>query len=46
MIMARTFPIGIRDPEDLAGAVIVLCSDAGTFMTGTGINVNGEYVWI
>lgn len=35
-------PMGIGDPEDLTGAVILLCSDAGKFMTGTDIKIDGE----
>lgn len=36
-------PMGIGDPEDLTGAVILLCSDAGKFMTGTDIKIDGGY---
>jgi hypothetical protein len=35
-------PLGIGDPEDLTGAVILLCSDAGKFITGTDIKIDGE----
>ena len=35
-------PLGIGDPEDLTGAVILLCSDAGRFITGTDIKIDGE----
>lgn len=35
--------MGIGDPEDLTGAVILLCSDAGRFITGTDIKIDGEF---
>ena len=35
-------PMGIGDPEDLTGAVILLCSDAGRFITGTDILIDGK----
>ena len=34
--------MGIGDPEDLTGAVVLLCSAARKFMTGTNIMVDGE----
>lgn len=35
-------PLGrIEEPEDVAGVVVFLCSDAARFMTGQGINVTG-----
>jgi NAD(P)-dependent dehydrogenase (short-subunit alcohol dehydrogenase family) len=35
-------PLGrIEHPEDVAGVVVFLCSDAARFMTGQGINVTG-----
>ncbi|KAL8969435.1 MAG: hypothetical protein Q9197_004341 [Variospora fuerteventurae] len=34
-------PMGIGDPEDLTGAVILLCSEAGRFITGTDIKLDG-----
>lgn len=35
-------PLGrIETPEDVAGVVVFLCSDAARFMTGQGINVTG-----
>ncbi|KAL8639234.1 MAG: hypothetical protein Q9228_003713 [Teloschistes exilis] len=36
-------PMGIGDPEDLTGAVVLLCSDAGKFITGTDIKLDGGY---
>ncbi|KAL8748828.1 MAG: hypothetical protein Q9184_007064 [Pyrenodesmia sp. 2 TL-2023] len=33
-------PMGIGDPEDLTGAVILLCSEAGRFITGTDIKLD------
>ncbi|KAL8830344.1 MAG: hypothetical protein Q9191_001485 [Dirinaria sp. TL-2023a] len=36
-------PMGIGDPEDLTGAVVLLCSDAGRFMTGMDIKIDGGY---
>ncbi|KAL9131301.1 MAG: hypothetical protein Q9217_000736 [Psora testacea] len=35
-------PMGIGDPEDLTGAVVLLCSDAGRFITGTDIKIDGN----
>lgn len=37
-------PMGIGDPEDLTGAIILLCSDAGKFIIGTDIKIDGEYL--
>lgn len=38
----RQTPLGrIEEPEDVAGLVVFLCSDAARFMTGQGINVTG-----
>jgi meso-butanediol dehydrogenase/(S,S)-butanediol dehydrogenase/diacetyl reductase len=35
-------PLGrLEEPEDIAGLVLFLCSDAARFMTGQGINVTG-----
>ena len=28
-------------PEDLVGAALLLCSDAGSFITGANLNVTG-----
>ena len=39
-------PMGIGDPEDLTGAVILLCSEAGKFITGTDIKIDGEHLWL
>ncbi|KAL8861859.1 MAG: hypothetical protein Q9178_001728 [Gyalolechia marmorata] len=36
-------PMGIGDPEDLTGAVVLLCSEAGKFITGTDIKLDGGY---
>lgn len=36
-------PMGIGDPEDLTGAVVLLCSEAGRFITGTDIKIDGGY---
>ncbi|KAI4218014.1 MAG: hypothetical protein L6R36_009165 [Xanthoria steineri] len=36
-------PMGIGDPEDLTGAVILLCSEAGKFITGIDIKLDGGY---
>ena len=35
-------PMGIGDPEVLTGPVILLCSDAGRFITGTDIKIDGK----
>ena len=38
----RTSPIGRAGlPEDLVGGALLLCSDAGSFMTGANVNVTG-----
>lgn len=34
--------LGIGEPEDLTGTVILLCSDAGKFITGTDIKIDGK----
>lgn len=34
-------PLGIGDPEDLTGAVVLLCSEAGRFITGTDVKIDG-----
>jgi len=37
-------PMGrIGEPEDLAGAIVFLASDASKFMTGSEIRVDGGY---
>ena len=36
-------PMGIGDPEDLTGAVVLLCSEAGKFITGTDIKLDGTW---
>ena len=35
--------MGIGDPEDLTGAVVLLCGEAGRFITGTDIKIDGEF---
>ncbi len=35
--------MGMGDPEDLTGAVVLLCSDAGKFMTGVDIKIDGKF---
>ncbi len=35
--------MGLGDPEDLTGAVILLCSEAGKFITGTDIKIDGNF---
>ena len=37
-------PLGIGEPEDLTGAVVLLCGEAGRFITGTDIKIDGESV--
>ena len=39
-------PMGIGDPEDLTGAVILLCSNAGRFITGTDIKLDGPRILV
>ena len=34
--------MGMGDPEDLTGAVVLLCSNAGRFMTGIDIKIDGK----
>lgn len=33
--------MGIGDPEDLTGAVVLLCSEAGRFITGADVKIDG-----
>ena len=33
--------MGFGEPEDLTGAVVLLCSQAGRFITGTDVKVDG-----
>jgi 3-oxoacyl-[acyl-carrier protein] reductase len=41
----KTIPLGrAATPEDVAGAVLFLCSDLAGFVTGEVINVNGGSV--
>ncbi len=41
-MIERTSPIGrAGTPEDLVGAALLLCSDAGSFITGANVNVTG-----
>lgn len=36
-------PMGrMGNPEDLTGAVVLLCSEAGRFMTGSDITIDGK----
>ena len=37
-------PLGIGEPEDLTGAVVLLCGEAGRFITGTDIKIDGESI--
>ncbi|KAG6814558.1 hypothetical protein H0H92_000086 [Tricholoma furcatifolium] len=40
-------PMGrMGEPEDLAGAIVFLASDASKFMTGSEIRVDGGYCWM
>ncbi|MCJ1275445.1 hypothetical protein MMC21_003248, partial [Puttea exsequens] len=36
-------PLGIGEPEDLVGAVVLLCGGAGRFITGADLKVDGGY---
>ncbi|KAL9001730.1 MAG: hypothetical protein Q9188_005309 [Gyalolechia gomerana] len=36
-------PMGIGEPEDLTGAIILLCSEASKFITGVDIKLDGGY---
>ena len=35
-------PLGIGDPEDLTGVVVLLVSEAGRFITGTDVKIDGR----
>ena len=42
VMIERTSPMGRAGlPEDLVGAALLLCSDAGSFITGANVNVTG-----
>ena len=41
-MLTPRFVKGIGDPEDLTGAVVLLCSGAGKFITGTDIKIDGS----
>jgi NAD(P)-dependent dehydrogenase (short-subunit alcohol dehydrogenase family) len=44
-IIARCEPVGrIGEPEEVAGAVVWLCSNAASFVTGVAFPVDGGYV--
>ena len=41
-IASQAVPLGrIGEPEDLAGAVLLLCSDAGSYITGQNLFIDG-----
>jgi NAD(P)-dependent dehydrogenase (short-subunit alcohol dehydrogenase family) len=41
-VVARSTPIGrIGDPDELVGPALLLCSDAGSFVTGEVVTVDG-----
>jgi NAD(P)-dependent dehydrogenase (short-subunit alcohol dehydrogenase family) len=43
-VVSDKYPIGrIGQPEDIAGAVLFLCSDAASFITGQTLPVDGGY---
>ena len=41
--IASKHPLGLGNPEDVAGAVIYLLSDAARWVTGSVLNVDGGY---
>lgn len=43
-VEARTPIHGMADPEELVGALIMLVSDAGRWMTGQTLNIDGGWV--
>lgn len=43
-VEARTPIHGFADPEELVGALVMLVSDAGRWMTGQSLNIDGGWV--
>jgi cyclopentanol dehydrogenase len=42
--VAKGHPMGrVAEPEDIAGVIAFLCTDASSFMTGTELTVDGGY---
>ena len=45
VIEVERYPIGrMGEPEEVAGAVVWLCSDAASFVTGHTMVVDGGYI--
>ena len=42
MVGKESNPMGIGDPENLTGAVVLLCSEAGRFITGSDFKIDGS----
>lgn len=43
-LMANPMPVGVVEPEDISNAVLYLVTDAGRYVTGTTIPVDGGYL--
>ena len=40
-------PMGrMGDPSELTGPIVMLCSAAGSYITGTDLHVDGRFCWV